>query len=300
MFRRGFWATPLISIDSDLNVALVFTAISVGSTIRRVESWLDRGGFSDHLSDARRGLNYESWVRHEASEAISKNAILSNASSIKDSINRTKDGGEQIDLLIMIGRMLIVAEIKCLLAPAESIERYDYLTKLKSAAQQVNLKIKWVAGNRKSVADKLKMSLEEVELLRIVPIIIVNQGAGFGLTVEGVLVVDFHFLYLYLADNKYVSSAAFDMRVGTSMMHEVPLYSNENEAESRFEETMSRPPTLVRFIEAADWRDNHFPMSNGQDLLAASCHFSKSTYDRPVTTAALAMSKRSVLRTRHS
>src|SRR4051812_26096429 len=52
LFTRDLWACPLVSLDEGEHLAMVLAPIAVGSAIRRVENWLDRGGTSDRLPHA--------------------------------------------------------------------------------------------------------------------------------------------------------------------------------------------------------------------------------------------------------
>jgi hypothetical protein len=273
LFTKGFWASPIISIDSGENLLITLAAVSVGSTIRRVESWLDRGGLSDRLATARRGLRYEAWVREELERCIVENPLLQNARCAKDGVSRQGETGEQIDLLIRLGDLLIVGEVKCLLAPVESMEHFNYLSKLNGAGEQAVRKAKWILENLDVVAELLKLTTAEVQQLRLVPIVILNQGFGFGLLAGGARVIDFHYLRLYLKDGEYATGTAFNFDEKRAMSQFHVLYRSEDEAESHFEETMANPPTIARFTKSAVWHETKFPMSNGEDLEIAVCNF---------------------------
>jgi hypothetical protein len=106
-----------------------------------------------------------------------------------------------------------------------------------------------------------------------VPIVVVNQGAGFGLLAGGARVVDFHFLRLYLTDGSYHSGLAFNFSEKRGASRFQALYGNEREAEENFESTVARPPTLDRFLEAATWGITKFPTSSGDDFEIAICNF---------------------------
>jgi hypothetical protein len=272
MFTKGLWASPIVSVDEGKNVALTLAPIAIGSTIRRIEEWLDRGGLSDRLSEARRGLKYEAWVRQEIRKSLSDSEFLQNARCAEASINREGQLGEQIDLLILLGNKLIVGEIKCLLAPVESVEHYNYLSKLNEAGAQAVRKAEWTNQNEDIVAQALGVASDRIASATRVPIVVVNQGIGFGLQVNGARVVDFHFLNLYLSENEYMAGMAVRRDDGAAIPHYVPLYDSEQEAASNLEETLSTPPPLQRYISAAVWKDNEFPMSNGENLLVANCH----------------------------
>jgi hypothetical protein len=273
LFIKGLWASPIIPVDSGENLLITLAAISVGSTIRRVENWLDRGGLSDRLATARRGLRYEAWVRKELAYRIAENSLLPNARCAKDGVSRRDESGEQIDLLMRLGKLLIVGEVKCLLAPVESMEHFNYLSKLNDAGDQAVRKAKWILENLDVAADLLQLTSTEIKELRPIPIVVLNQGSGFGLLASGARVVDFHYLRLYLTDGEYATGTAFNFAEKRAMSQFHVLYKNEGEAEARFEETMADPPTIVRFKKSAVWHRTKFPMSNGENLEVAVCNF---------------------------
>jgi hypothetical protein len=273
MFTKGFWSSPIVAIDSGEYILITLAAISVGSTIRRIESWLDKGGLSDRLATARRGLRYEAWVREELRRCIAANALLPNARCAKDGVSRNDESEEQIDLLMRLGNLLIVGEIKCLLAPVEPIEHFNFLTKLDAAGQQAVRKAKWISENVSVVAEVLNLTAAEARELRPVPIIVLNQGSGFGLLAGGVRVVDFHFLRLYFSDGEYAAGTAFNFSKKRAASQFHVLYKSEGEADAHFEETMANPPTIERFKKSARWQKTRFPMSNGKDIEIAVCNF---------------------------
>ncbi len=172
----------------------------------------------------------------------------------------------------MLGDLLIVGEIKCFLYPIEPIEHFNYRKKLQDAGNQATRKAKWLHESPQVVAEALQISAELAASLRAVPIVVTNQGAGFGLEAGGARVVDFHFLDLYLSDGEYISGMTFDAERGVAVQFPETLYRDEREAASRFETTMADPPPLQRLFQSADWKDNHFPSSDGTDLLVANCY----------------------------
>lgn len=278
LFTKGFWAAPLLGID-DNNVVMVFASISVGSAIRRVEGWLEKGGLSDHLSDAARGLKYEAWVRSELIDALKKNSLLPNAKCAHNSISRPDEKGEQIDLLVALGGILIVGEVKCFLYPVEASEHYDYLRKLDEAGNQAKRKSQWLADRPTVIADSLGISLERAKEIRPIPVVITNQGAGFSLAMNGVRIIDFHFLSVYFSTNEYLAGMAFHMAGNEAVEHLEKLYGSENEAADAFELTMARPPPLQRYLNAAVWKDDQFPMSNGDNMVLEICELGSAFTD---------------------
>jgi hypothetical protein len=270
LFTRGFWAAPMLPID-DENIAIVFPALRIGSAVRRIESWLDSGGLSDHLSNSRRGLKYEAWVRSEIANGLAKNTLLPDSRCAPNAVSRSSQDGEQIDLLIVLGNILIVGEVKCFLYPIEASEHNNYLKKLDDAGAQALRKSKWIVDNPGEIIKALQIPVERVGTLRAVPIIVTNHGAGFGLSYNGARVIDFHFLHLYLLKHEYMAGMAFQVDAKSAVQHYEKLYSSEKEAAEKFEQTMENPVALRRYINAAVWKDNKFPMSNGESMIVETC-----------------------------
>jgi hypothetical protein len=236
-----------------------------------VETWLERGGLSDHLSDARRGTKYEAWVRTELANAISGNTFLTGCLCAPNAVPRSGGKGEQIDLIIVLGDMLIVGEVKCFLYPIESSEHYDYLRKLNEAGEQAVRKGKWLTQNPEEIVRAVGISADRAGSLRPVPIVVTNQGAGFGLDANGARVIDFHFLRLYFSDNEYVAGMAVKFSDRQAANQVEVLYGNEAEATDKFEKTMANPPPLQRYIGAAVWKENRFPLSSGESMIVENC-----------------------------
>lgn len=270
MFADAFWSAPILTLGNGEALTLVLASIASGSTIRRVESWLERGGLSDRLATARRGLRYEAWVREQAAKSVADNSFFSKNSCAVASIS-AKGGGEQIELLIRLRGLLIVAEVKCLLAPVEAMQHYNYLVRLEDAGVQAVRKAQWLESNPNEAAKALQISEEEAKSLRVVPIVVMNQGIGFGIIAGGARVVDFHFLNLFLADNSYIAGAAVRFADGRAEFQKEILYRTEEEAESKFETIMASPPPLKRYVDGAEWKDTKFPLSDGGILSVASC-----------------------------
>jgi hypothetical protein len=271
MFAKGLWSNPLLLVDEGRYVVVLLAPIVIGSPVRRIELWLERGGLSDQLPVARRGKRYEDWVRTEIRDAISTNALLPNARCAGHALASDQDCGEEIDLLIRLGSTLIVGEIKCLLGPSESIERFNYLRKLDEAGLQAYRKAQWASLNLDRVAKALDIPAEEATNLHPRSLVIVNQGLGHSYIANATPVVDFHSLWLYLGQGTIVTGSAIRPFARDAAFQEEILYRSELEAETRFESWMTNPPTLKRFIGAAVWETSKFLYSGGRTLSIEYC-----------------------------
>ena len=204
---KGLWGAPLVPVPGTEQLAVVRSVLATSNFVRLAEIWLTRGGLDDSLSTGARGDFYESVLRQEIREELQDNANIKDWSFAADGVKKSNDFPEQIDLLLQFGQTLIVGEIKCFLFPAESMERFNYLKNVGAATRQVNRKAALLVARRDVIAASLAISLEKAEPLRIVPLVVLNQGFGSCLVIDGCTVTDAKFLKLYLGTGTPVSAA---------------------------------------------------------------------------------------------
>jgi hypothetical protein len=176
--------------------------------------------------------------------------------------------------------------VKCFLYPIEPSEHYNYLRKLNEAGEQAVRKSKWLTENPSEIMRAVGISADRAGRLRPVPIVVTNQGAGFGLDASGARIIDFHFLRLYFSDNEYVAGMALKFSDRQAVDQVEILYGSEAEAADNFEKTMANPPPLQRYIRAAEWKENRFPLSSGETMIVENCLVGESIADEANRLAA--------------
>ena len=251
--HRGLWSAPIVRIPESDNVALALPVLAFGNAMRKVESWLEKAGIDDSLSRDARGNVYEVEYRKRICDAIAGNDILKEAICAEQAIKKDSKFGEQIDLLIRLGPLLIVAEVKCWLFPANSIERYYQLKKLRKAADQARRKADALRKRPDVAAKSLGLSLDICGDLRVIPLVVSNQGFGFSLNFDGCLVTDAGFLERYLRNGILLTSYAVDFRTGADLPVLATQYDTESQAAVRIEKELSDPAVMQQFEERISW-----------------------------------------------
>jgi len=111
--------------------------------------------------------------------------------------------------------------------------------------------------------------------LRVVPIVVANQGFGFSLDIGGCRIADAAFLELFFGTGSLNSGAAFDNRTGQMTSTSLTLYESEKQATDKFEgispgrsffiasQTASNGPQLLSEL---DWREYHCAMFHLKDV----------------------------------
>ncbi len=261
MFRIGVWHRPLIAMPGGTSVLVVAGALLWGSPTRRTERWLQAKN-GDDLSKTPNGLLYEAGVRDLIRDALSKNPVISPRDR---AIGHLPKGKEEIDLLVRIGDLVLVCEIKCLLGPSEPSERYNYLRKLEKACEQARRKAAWLEGEQ----DLARQLLGGVAPLKMLPLVVVNQSNGVGLVFDGCQVTDARFLRIVLGGGKYNTAAKFEDDAPVQF-NEVTLYSSLNEAEAVLPSVFASHFGLRRYRDAVDWKAFEIPLAGDDGELMMS------------------------------
>ena len=261
--HRGLWAAPLVTVPGEDRLALALPVLRASNSLRKAEAWLEKGGVDDTLSSDARGSVYEAEFRKQVGEELAGNPILTDARCAEHAIKKSADFGEEIDLLVQLGPLLIVGEVKCWLFPADSHERYNYFKKLKVASQQARNKAQLSRARSDVIARALSITEQRAKELRVVPLVITNQGFGFSLEVDGCRVTEAAFLRAYFGAGDIVTGMIMDPRSGRHALEETRLYASEAEAADRFEAVMSNPFVLRRFVNRIRWMRIPFPTASG-------------------------------------
>ncbi len=260
-FRDGAWFHPLIELDED-HVMIVLPSVEVGAKIRFVERTLSELLGPDLTKVKSLGETFEIGVRERIRAALVKNKDIYDFSCLPHAVDEVSNGGEEIDLLFRIGGRVVVGEVKCLVAPNESIERFNHLSKLEEAARQAKRKAEWLSKNMPLVEDLLGVDAAKAE---IIPLVVLNQRIGSGLVIDGVAITDIFLLELFANDGEYSSGAA--MTKGKKAVTFTTFYRNQEEAESAITKVFSSPPPLKPFIEGIEWTRVEFPTGFGRIFL---------------------------------
>lgn len=275
IFRRGLWATPIIALGR--RVAICLVPLVAGSPTRQVERWLEKGGLGDQLAGSRRGDRYESWVRRTLLDAMAGNGRLVDASCTRETVNPEDRHIGNIDLLVRVGEWVLVCEVKCLLAPMDPIEHFNYLRKLADAAAQAQRKKVWADENRGKICDTLSIGMDRLKTLRFIPVVVVNQIFGSGYNIGECRIIDLNFLRDFLGSGTFVRRGIFKLADGRMVTHRETIYQNSREAEAKLAEILVDPPHIREVAKRISWLQGRWPTADDEPFF-----FSVPTYAKMV------------------
>lgn len=265
LFTAGLWHRPLVRSKDGGTIMLVAGALVWGSPLRRVERWLQKGSGGD-LSKTPAGIRYEAALRAALAEAIAENPILAGTVTAVSSIPAGQ-AGEEIDLLLRIGSTIIVGEVKCLVGPAEPIDRHNYVRKLEGACAQAARKTQWLFDHPAELVARLGA---EAETCRLQPLVVVNQSNGVEWEYDGCPITDARFLELFLGDGDYVFGGKLYNEPGRPPdLYLRTLYRSAEEAEAAIPGIFRRIPGMDPFRDSIRWGENIMPLPAGRSLRLA-------------------------------
>jgi len=246
---QDLWSQPLVECNrSDLS--FMFLPLVLGNLLRVVERWLRQGG----VDLSSKGSQFEHHVRKEVQTYFL-------ASQIRQSVCVSKSGAyvstekgvrEEIDLVVSIGNAVLVVEVKCLLAPADSIEYLRYFDALESAAEQISRKAAVAQQHIAQVFECLGMHRHQIPSQPfVVSAVLTSSPVGVGFTANGVPVIDLRTLFTF--SQGYYSVWSIIEAGKTVKEDKVLLYKSLDEAVNNLSSYLQEPPSISntkRFLAA--------------------------------------------------
>jgi len=262
--KKGLWGAPMVQIPGTNKYALAYPVLTIGNNIRRTEIWLEESGYGNDGNKSK-GIDYEAKLRAKIAKGVLDNKLITLSMCAPNAIKKVGQDGEEIDLLLRFGRYLIVGEIKCFVFPTDPVDHFNYLKKIEGAAQQAVRKSDWLHQNPDVAAHELNMSVKDIGQLELLPMVIVNQGFGSSLVIDGCHITDADFFYNYVSGGSY-GTGAYSSKDSLLIGETTQFYNSEEEAENRLLQMLEAPPVLTRYLDRTETYISSFPISNGDEL----------------------------------
>jgi hypothetical protein len=239
--RDDLWYRPLITTGED-QLTAIFMALDSPNLSRIVSEWMREGGLE--ISD--KGHEFERIIYDKLCEANK----LSNTQIFPSLDFKVSDKKEEIDLIIKLGRTIIVCELKCTLFPSTPYQLYRFYEELEFvAADQVKRKSTFVAQNLEDFLDLINSDDSASEEIHVFPIIISNLPLATGHIFQGIPVVDVRILQDYLDGGKFTLVSESNNGMAFEPLEQIQVYSSEKEAEENVEKCLKAPPHIRKLRE---------------------------------------------------
>ncbi|HEY8696247.1 MAG TPA: hypothetical protein VIM02_01410 [Rhizomicrobium sp.] len=248
----GLWQKPLIRFSED-TFLIVVGPLFHGNMHRAAERWLRQGGYDLD----QRGPIFESVARDVLAQAVVKSRLLKDAEVVPNPVRGPE--GEEIDLLIRVGSLILVGEAKCQLFPVDPLEEFRYRARLVEAAEQANRKAETLQANSKFVRETFGLS-QHVEF-RVVPFALSNLLVGSGFPINGVAVTDLLFMQRLLGEGQLRKFAQMSRDGIADAGYVVDYYKNQEDAEIRIPQLLLDQPVVNDVLTQMRTRIRPTPIS---------------------------------------
>ncbi|TFF34559.1 hypothetical protein [Mucilaginibacter psychrotolerans] len=196
--RVNFWQRPFLPAGDDLLVPFLTTVAPV--TYYLIDYWLESAGYQLE----KRGKTLEKHVKANLSRHLSRKGFTFNIPTA--SRFRIPSGAyEEIDLVLVLKDIVLVAEVKCIRYPMEPFDYHFSYNRLSEGAAQVNTKTNFLLAH----AEELKPLTGDISSKKIVRAVITNYPIFTGRIIEDVPVIDFYLLEAYIAQSQIVHYASY-------------------------------------------------------------------------------------------
>ena len=265
-FRSGFWHRPFVSHPSEERLMCLTGVLSCANPIYTMEHWLRDTDMLSGFEKTSLGIKYEADVRKTLSNRLARNVHLTDYTFVDSAIAKSVEDSEEIDLLFRIGQKVLLGEIKCLVRPADPIQRYNHLSKLKDAAEQARRKSVWLSSQPDLLREKFgdEFDLTEHE---IVPVVILNTSPGMGVVIDDVICTEKKWLELILGDNSYSSGLIVDNQKKSRETIFTQLYSSQSDFEVKLWSILLQSAGLNKYLNSLVGTTFNIPTSDGNTLV---------------------------------
>lgn len=252
--RINLWNEQLFRIEDDYYFLLL--PLASPNILYLIDLWLEKGGII--LTD--RGPYFEKFVKNRLDMILKKKGYyyqLINKSKFKNSKNQS----EEIDLVLCLKNIIIVAELKCIRFPFEPREISNSFSRLQKGAEQVRRKINFLEQNRSD----FESDIPGLEAKDIVPLVICNYPIFTGMAMADVQIVDFFLVEAYISSGK-LERKKIGMLNGkveeSETIDEVIFYKNEDEFSDNFIGNMTNPPAVEDLKSIVEIKTNKITPDN--------------------------------------
>ena len=231
------WCHPIVDFGNG-EMILLTCAISDSTMDRLIEHWLIKA--REEIKE--KGFSYEGLVIDVVSDAIETSSVFCHYNKPVSKTFKINGIEEEIDFLMRIGGIIVVAECKSVVATDSSISYWRTKNILQDAENQVKRKSQFVESNIYYIFSTLGWNYDPEQKYTIVPLIITSNKIHSGFKYNDTYVSDEVFLKKYFNSNIVpLLSVGVDDHIAW-----FKLYEDESEAIKNFTLYLDTPPQFGR------------------------------------------------------
>ena len=236
--RIDLWDKPFVKYNEEYYFSLI--GINDSMILHLLDIWLNDGGFSLD----KRGYMLEDYLKKQLSYQI-KIKGYKVLIPTKSEFHIKGKGKEEIDLIINLERVLIIAEVKCIKYPMDSRDYHNAYKRLEKASNQVVRKEKFIKNN----IDFFDKEFKGIRGKKVVTVVVTNFPNFSGFLINSVPVVDLFMLESYVISGQFSTKKIQFTKKGEVEQEPVgntKYYTNETEFSENFETIMKSYPPIEK------------------------------------------------------
>lgn len=257
---NDIWSSMLYPSGDSL--LMPFYPLIMSAPYNIIDSLLAKGGFD--LED--RGKQFENYLYRQLTAEPSRYPI----ECLPAGKYGSRGQQEEIDLIIGMKNVVLVADAKCIRYSMEPFNYADAWDRLAEGCVQAVRKMEFVRNNH-----QLFSRLGNIASKRFIPMVITNYPAFTGFCYDGAYVIDSH---SFLA---YIHSGLMTMRElsesGNEILKAGNFYSDEDEFSDRFADYLADNPHKKRLMRRICMYD--LPLSVDPEGWSILCHSARVEND---------------------
>lgn len=238
--RTDLWFTPLVPLP-DSRLVVIVPAAATTNRIRLLEYWMRQG----QVDLERRGPAFEQHLRLNLRRSIAEGPLSQLARVAPDQVMLRLGGSEEeIDLLIALGTIVLVGEIKCSVFPVSALELFNHRETLKDAQAQVARKAAVLAENLREARESIpELADSEPATCMVVPVVVSNLPIDVG-RLRRPVVVDHLILERFFGDGYLPTQVVVSPDGRREEGERIYFYTSAAEAPERLTEYLELPPQV--------------------------------------------------------
>lgn len=241
--KEGFyniWERPLIEIGNYLfPVALPLLSPNI---LRMLDYWLEKGGFD---LDSR-GLLFEKHIKTVLSSELKKKGYKFKIPT-ENIFRNENDEFEEIDLVIELKNITLIAEVKCIKYPFDPRDYNNMYSRLSEGAVQINRKADFLNRYKEHFNNKSFLSKPLIKL------VVTNYPIFSGYIIDDVSITDFSLIENYFIKGSLGKGSLVGTKKGVeiddSYRSDIKYYRNEDEFSDNLENFFKNPIPITEKIK---------------------------------------------------
>lgn len=240
--KQDLWSHPIIETRKG-KLSFILGAASSPIMQRVLEHWLAECFSNDDIKE--KGRTHEEAVCKSINSIIPSNKIIADYSPCISTTVTLNEKKEEIDLLVRIGSVILVGELKSIFTSDNPRSHFRAYEKLEFGANQAKRKATFIQTDLDSVFKQIHWNYDSTKKYKIIPIVISNNKTFSGFPINDVPVVDELILGNYLKQNTSPIISYYDPEKQKTVHTAVyRLYESFEQLQENLSKYLLLPPVI--------------------------------------------------------